>query len=484
MKRQISALLILTALLTSCGSAGSAGDTTTDDASVTTPEETSAPDRLDELGEHDFGGKKYTILDANDHPDWHVNIHGDTQTGDIVNDALFERDLAIEDRFKVEIGYIQMTNAKSGTDSLKKGVLAGDDEYTMCISTILGGTLGTIVSDGVLANLCDNDYLSLDSEWWSKLFYQNLRLGGKLYFTTGDISPTMYQMAQCLYFNTRLAKDYKIDADEICDLVRGGEWTLDELISRTKGLNQDLNDDGIMDPADDFFGLAINCNSSNNDLKSFAVDAGVSPSKLSADGNSIKIDLLNERTLTVLEKVKNLAFENNKFDDQWVYINKAFKEGRAIFMYHMTESAQNFLRDMTDDYMVLPMPKGDVDQDDYHTYVNCWADAFVAIPTTADPEFAGVITEALAYYSWKHIRPKAYELTYKLKTSRDENSAEMLDIVFNTLCLDFNYIYNFGGTYSSLTKVASGTAQLASEMAANSEKADAEIEKFVESWLG
>ena len=60
----------------------------------------------------------------------------------------------------------------------------------------------------------------------------------------------------------------------------------------------------------------------------------------------------------------------------------------------------------------------------------------------------------------------------------------MLDIVFNTLCLDFNYIYNFGGTYSSLTKVASGTAQLASEMAANSEKADAEIEKFVESWLG
>ena len=67
-----------------------------------------------------------------------------------------------------------MTNAKTGTDALKKGVLAGDDEYTMCISTILGGTLGTIVSDGVLANLCDNEYLSLDKSWWSYLFKKNL----------------------------------------------------------------------------------------------------------------------------------------------------------------------------------------------------------------------------------------------------------------------------------------------------------------------
>ncbi len=484
MKRQISALLILATLLTACGSNGSAPDTTDDSANTSTPSENPVTDRLDELGEHDFGKKKFTILDANDYPEWHVNMHDGTINGDIVNDALYERDLAIEDRYNVDIEYVQMTKAGVGIGAMKSSVLAGDDEYTMCISLIQGGNLGTVMADGVLANLCDNDYLSLDSDWWSKLFYKNLKLGDKLYFTTGDISPTMYQIAQCLYLNTRLAEDYKIDTDEICELVRGGKWTLDELILRTKGLNQDLNDDGVMDPYDDFFGLAINCNSTNNNLPYFVIDAGVSPSKLTADGKSIEIDLMNDRTLTVLDKVKNLAFDNNRFDDQWAYINKAFKEGRALFMYHYTESAQNFLRDMTDDYMVLPMPKGDANQDDYHTYVNCWADAFVAIPATADPEFAGVITEALAYYSWKNIRSKAYDLTYKQKTSRDENSAEMLDIVFNTLCVDFNYIYDFGGTYSSLADVASGKAQLASAMAANGERANTEIEKFVESWLG
>ena len=459
-------------------------ESTTSNSESTTPEVTTAPDRLEELGSHDFGGKKFTILDANDHPDWHVNIHGDTLNGDIVNDSLYERDMAIEDRFKVDIEYVQVKPAVDGTEKLKKSVLAGDDEYTMCISTIQGGTLGTVVNDGVLADLCDNDYLALDSDWWSKLFYQNLTLGGKLYFTTGDISPTMYQIAQCLYLNTRLAKDYKIDTDEICDLVRSGKWTLDELIKRTKGLNSDTNGDGIMDPKDDFFGLAINSNSFRNDLPLFVVDAGVSTSKLSDDRSTIIVDLMNEHTLTILGKVQNLMIENNRFEDQWEYINYAFKEGRAVFMHHMTESAQNFLRDMTDDYMVLPMPKGDVDQDDYHTYVNCWASAFIAIPATADPEFAGVVTEALAYYSYRNIRPKAYEMTYKTKTARDENSAEMLDIVFSTLCIDFNYLMDFGGTYSSLHSITIGNAQLASEMASKMDKANGEIEKFVKSWIG
>ena len=149
----------------------------------------------------------------------------------------------------------------------------------------------------------------------------------------------------------------------------------------------------------------------------------------------------------------------------------------------MTESAQNFLRDMEDDYMILPMPKGEVAQDDYHSYVNAWADAFVAIPTNADKELAGVVTEALAFWSWKYIRPKSYEMTYKLKTARNNNSAEMLDIVFSTLCLDFNYIYDFGGTFTALRSVIGGDKELASALASKMDKANSEIEKLVTSWI-
>ena len=489
MKRIICILIAAQMLfLAACGSGDESGKETTvgNIGGETTPSytATSEQDRIDELGEHNFGGKEFTILDANDHPDWHVNIHGDSLNGDIVNDALYERDLAISDKFGVDIDYVQMTDAKTGTDAMKKGVFAGDDEFTMCISTIKGGTLGTIVSDGVLTNLCDNQYLSLDQSWWSYLFEKNLKLDGKMYFTTGDIAPTMYQMAHCLYMNTNLAEDYQVDTEQLCQLVRDGKWTLDELISRVNGLNQDLDGNGKMEPTVDFFGLAVNTNGQQNSLENFVTDAGVSMSKISDDGKNIEIDIMNDYTLKVIDKVKNLYINKYKFGDQWEYINSAFKDGRALFMWHMTESAQNFLRDMEDDYMILPMPKGDVTQDNYHTYVNTWACAFVAIPTTADPEFAGVVTEALAYWSWKYIRPKSYEMTYKLKTARSDNSAEMLDIVFNTLCLDFNVIYDFGGTYTALRTVTNGKKELASVLAEKMDKANAEAADLVNSWIG
>lgn len=104
------------------------------------------------------------------------------------------------------------------------------------------------------------------------------------------------------------------------------------------------------------------------------------------------------------------------------------------------------------------------------------------IPETANPEFAGFITEALDFWSYKYTRPKAYDLTYKQKTARDENSAGMLDIIFDTLCIDFNYIKDFGGSYKALKKVLEGKGELASEMDSLRSKIDSDIEKYVSGW--
>lgn len=481
MKRAFSMLLVSLFVLyslTACGQEAAPDDSGSDstDSTSAAPE----ADRLAELGDYDFGGRVFTILDANDHPDMHVNMPGDSLNGDIVNDALYERDLYIEDKYNVDIQYIQLTNAKYGTDTLKSCVLAGDDTYTICISTLLGGTLGTIAVDGVLMNLDSVDQLSLDQNWWSYLMYDNLRLGGKMYYTTGDISPTMYQMPACFFLNTKLAEDYGIKTD-FCQLVRDGKWTLDEVITITKDMNTDLNEDGIMHASDDFFGF-IHQKIGGIVTNGLLTTAGVKLSTISADGNSLSVDIANEKTIGVIEKIKQLMVDINYVEQNDV-INKAFKEDRALTLYHYAESASVHLRDMQSDYLILPMPKSDASQDDYHSYVNAWADAFVAIPITSDPEFAGVITEAMDYYSYVNIRPKAYELVYKQKTSRDENSAEMLDIIFNTLYIDFNCIYNFGGTTTALTNVLAGAGELASEMAKIETKLESDLETFTANWL-
>lgn len=167
-----------------------------------------------------FDGRTFTILDANQYPDLHINIPGEEINGEVVNDALFERGLTVGQRFNTVIEYVQMTPSDKGIQTLKSSVLAGDDDYQLCISTIRGGSggsLGTIATEGLLANLADMDSLNLDKPWWSRLMYENLCLNDKMYFTSGDISPAMYNMAACVYLNKKLLGDYGITTDYYTD---------------------------------------------------------------------------------------------------------------------------------------------------------------------------------------------------------------------------------------------------------------------------
>ena len=160
-----------------------------------------------------------------------------------------------------------------------------------------------------------------------------------------------------------------------------------------------------------------------------------------------------------------------------------FSEGRGLSMMHFTSSAAVYLREMEDPYLILPMPKADETQETYRSYANPWMDAFVAIPKNADTDFAGFVSEALAYYSYKNVRPLSYELTYKTKMARDENSAEMLGIIFDNLYLDFGCITDFGGQCDILANVLAGEGEFASAMASSEKRLDEEVGKFTEAWL-
>src|SRR5699024_5508140 len=96
--------------------------------------------------------------------------------------------------------------------------------------------------------------LSLGESWWSRLMYDQLKYDGIMYYTTGDIAPSMYQMPACYYLNTNLVDQYGITTDFV-GLVREGKWTLDEAINAAKDLSSDLNNDGVMHASDDQFGF-------------------------------------------------------------------------------------------------------------------------------------------------------------------------------------------------------------------------------------
>ena len=158
----LSALLAVgaTALLGSC----SGGDVTAETSAVTDPTETAAVtetaapqlDRLEELGERDLGGMIYTVLDCNSAA--YSNIPGDTQTGEIINDTLIERDTAIEERYNVQIDY--ELESSGSTSKFRSSVLSGEKPCDLIFT--VGAKLSTLALEGVLANMLDVEHISLD----------------------------------------------------------------------------------------------------------------------------------------------------------------------------------------------------------------------------------------------------------------------------------------------------------------------------------
>lgn len=473
----LAALMLMTV---SCGKSEvqetQASETTTaaTESEATTPAET---DLLDPLGTKNFENAPFVILDANDYPDMHINMPAAELTGETIKDAIWNRDAAIEDRYHCDIQYIQITNASAGMTALTNSYNAGDKAYDLCISTISGGRLSTLATQGILANLCDIEELTLDANWWSPLIYENCRLGGRMFFTTGDIAPAMYDAAACVIMNRKLLTENQVETDFYA-LVREGKWTVDELLAVTKDADQDLNQDGVMHTEHDFFGVVYKAGALS--ASQMVIGSGVSFCQVNED--EITFDFASERAEKVTQKWQELTGEV-KQNDQHDMLNKTFKSDRAIAMVHFLEGPKYMLRNMESDYIILPMPKYDVEQDGYRSLVNGWCDCFIGIPNNVDTDFVGFMTEALARESYRTVRPETYDMVFKLKSVREEGSSEMIDIIFNTLYIDFCQLYNFGEVPNAFNSILFNEAPFASSLTPRKRLAENMAKKFVDSWL-
>jgi len=482
MKKRVLSILLLWAMLislASCGGSEGSGNDTTDAASGsddTTPAAETTPFApFDSYERRTFDGKTFTILEANWHPHLHINIHEGEMNGDIVNDALFQRDSKMEELYDIEIEYYQ---TKSSIEILKNTVLADEHVYDLVFSDIYQG-FAPLATQGILYNLCDIDQLSLDQTWWSPLIYEQLTLNDNLYFTSGDITPAVYQAPLCQFLNLKLYENYNIK-DDIFQMVLDGKWTMDAVQKITKDFDQDVNQDGMMHANDDLFGIVMQHTDESSDALTAAAD--VQLCTISGDGKSlVKTKLGDGNMVDALEKIsKTVKFINYASIND--VITKTFKEDRALILQHKLESAAVHLQDMESDYLILPMPKLDENQESYISCVSGYVCSFTAVPATADEDFTGFIAEAMARYSNQYIRPLAYDLVYKIKDTRDDRSAEVLDILFDTLYLDFNIVYNFGNSRTSLTNIIFNGMPIASTMAALDGYFDGAMDELANAW--
>lgn len=428
----------------------------------------------DKLGKRDFEGDTFTVLDANDYPEWHQNF-AEEINGESINDALYERNKFIESEYNVIIEYNQIKGGGAGCSALEKNVLAGSSIYDMIISLAQGGTLEKLAVNGILYNLADAPYLSLQSPWWSKLLNDNMLFNNQLYFTLGDIVPSTYLTPGVMYVNLKLMQDYGIEQN-LYDLVFNGKWTLDTIAAIIKDQSRDLNQDNKMHADDDFFGII----SPDNGIISNIYAAGLGIKLSTIKNNKIEVDWVSPSALEKIDKLSDLLVKP-AYNAQNDVITNTFHNGRSMFLVHTLEAGMLFLRDMEDDFGVLPMPKFDENQPGYISFISAWVSAFPAIPSNADIEKSAFLMEAMGYAGYEMIRPNIYEKALKLKVARDSESAQAIDIIIESCYMDLNGLYNFGGSNDIIRAALFDKKPVVSAYEAKESAIQKAIDNYIES---
>ena len=111
-----------------------------------------------------------------------------------------------------------------------------------------------------------------------------------------------------------------------------------------------------------------------------------------------------------------------------------------MFLPELLGNAQD-LRGMNTDFGIVPYPKWDEHQEKYLTTSVAYFSMFCVPTTVKNLEMTGAVMEALCAESYKKVIPAFYEVALKSKYSRDDESAEMIDIIRSGLTFDFGKVY-------------------------------------------
>ena len=286
-----------------------------------------------------------------------------------------------------------------------------------------------------------------------------------------------------MFFNKRIWDEYK--QPNPYDLVRNNEWTLDKMIELTAGMAADLNGDGAYDAENDQ--LAYLAEQVPNGTFQTSLELKV----VEIDDSGMPVCLgLTEKFVNAYDKMLGLhknpgVMTMSSIDDKSYRSMNTFANGNVATMTNFLYSTE-YLRDMKDDYGILPMPKYDANQEKYVSQLGTSTSMLFVPVTTGDVALTSKVMEAFAYYTQQMVVPKYYEVALKEKYARDDDMAEMLDIVRDGAAFDFVFVYGAGCLKNAPNSYFrfwdTNTDDVASAFAANEAAFVASLEELIKKY--
>lgn len=436
----------------------SAEDTSTD-TSADTSEDTSAEIKdatesetaeIETSGEADRKGKEFRILSATRAPAGMASsncfLEGEQNTAGTINEAVHERNTAVELELDVALTFSHADADKSDIQSeIKRLVMSGTDAYDLVISELL--PFASLANDGTFRNILSSEFTGFDFEnkpYWYKEYMDDLRLvNGYEYLLAGDFFIDVLRSSHLLLFNKEMYRDhYRRDPGEVFEWVLNYEWTYEKLNGIITDMYLDKNGNSRRDYGDRW-GLSI------SDLRSakigFIVSADPGLVSRSEDGTPRIVLGDTSRMADLTQRLSLLLFNSSCYISDAAGGNslRDFTEGSALLCEgHWLGSLENTaLLDMKEGAGVLPYPQLYASDKRYITATSNTANVGAILLTAKDEAFISTVIQALNRETASRLIPKYYRDALKLRYDADPYTAGMIRILHDNIGGSFMLAY-------------------------------------------
>lgn len=447
----------------------------------------------------DLGGREISVL-CHDFGAGSSSILG--YTGEIIYEE--ENPSSVDNAKKQVVDYIESTynctivgemvntaTSSSVPDLIKNQVTSGLHTYDIAFDSL--GRASTLALEDMILDLNTIDTIDLSQPWWDQNAVEDLSIANKVFFTCGDINTYDDQGTWCILFNKNL-KDKIGITEDFYQLVKDNKWTFDKLVEicTENNITFDSTGDGTLDEFDTW---AFGTETYNIYVHLVAAGQKIAQ-KDNDDLPYLTLSEETEATYTILGDV--LEFYNNesvvmvanapKYETKYASpqnpweatVHKAFIEGRELFYMCGLINVASF-RQMEDEFGILPMPKYYDTQDRYYHTVSRDNATVMFLPVTHSADTIddiGTLITAIAEYSMHIVTPAYYDVQLKYRDSRDDESGEMLDLIFDSRTFDLGCAYSWGGIVGQYMLL---DTNVASRFESNLSKAETELQDMLES---
>ncbi|MBQ7347085.1 MAG: hypothetical protein IJW55_03935 [Clostridia bacterium] len=396
------------------------------------------------LQRSNYGGTSYEEFDMEEYTD------------DSINQSVFDRNAYLEDKYNIDI--VVEVESKESLPTTVYNLVQTDMVNFDLVNLDLAGIIN-LARNGLLIEASNIPVIDTQQPYWFTDIIDACTVDNKSFLLTGDANLWVLHSVGAVMFNKGMVQDTGLESPY--DLVTNNQWTYSKLLEMTKAVKNE-NGDGVWNE-NDRYGVVSTYAAVETMFNGMG---GLLVTK--DDQDVMSVEYLSTRNLDIITKIVEYwaDTESALLINRWPsYVSPngassnmmadVFNSGNALFVIEMMYQLPTLV-DSEFGVGIVPAPKYDEIQTDYYSFVHYSHATAVGVPISwkddsEHMDYIGRVLEDMNFKSKETVRETYYEDNLRRRRAKDEESYDMLEVIYDSLIVDIGGVLGGAGFKAAQT---------------------------------